>query len=68
MNLTALCGAVNVAARSHHGNHWMGGTPTQYLSTALASVSLSSSYVSSHSTFAKYFRDLPSFWWRHACR
>ncbi len=54
---------------THHGNHCTGGIPTQYLSTASASVELSSSYVSSHSTWARYLRDLLSFWcWRQACR
>lgn len=33
-----------------HANHWMGGTPMQYLSTASASVFLSSK-LSSHNTY-----------------
>jgi len=55
-------------ARYYHGNHCTGGTPTQYLSTASASVDLSSSYVSNHRTLARYLRDLLSFWCRQACR
>lgn len=54
--------------KTHHGSHCMGGTPTQYLSTASASDDFSSSYVRSHRTLARYLRDLLSFWWRHAWR
>lgn len=54
--------------KTHHGSHCIGGTPTQYLSTASASDDFSSSYVRSHRTLARYLRDLLSFWWRHAWR
>lgn len=54
--------------KTNHGSHCMGGTPTQYLSTASASDDFSSSYVRSHRTLARYLRDLLSFWWRHAWR
>jgi len=53
---------------SYHGSQWSGWIPTEYLSTASASDSFSSSYVSSQMTRARYLRDLYSCWWRHACK
>lgn len=52
----------------YQGSQWRGWIPTEYLSTASASESFSSSYVSSQMTRARYLRDLYSCWWRHACK
>jgi hypothetical protein len=41
----------HVSSWGIHGSHWIGGTPTEYLSTASVRVDLSSSYVSSQRTY-----------------
>jgi len=57
-----------MSSDGYQGSQWSGWMPTEYLSTASASESFSSSYVRSQMTRARYLRDLYSCWWRHACR
>jgi hypothetical protein len=51
----------HVSSCGIHGNHWIGGTPTEYLSTASVRVDCSSSYVSNQRTYtAEYQLSLAS--------
>jgi len=54
----------HVSSWGIHGSHWIGGTPTEYLSTASVRVDLSSSYVSNHRTYVRN-RKLISLKWSH---
>lgn len=45
---------IHVSSCGIHGNHWIGGTPTEYLSTASVRVDWSSSYVSSQRTYTAH--------------